>query len=152
ARHSKFGRIVALKMIRKDRLTDPAVVRRFRREVRAAAQLDHPNIVHALDAGEDGGSHFLAMEYAEGTDLPRLVRERGPLPVNVACECARQVALGLQHAHERGLVHRDIKPSNMLLTPQGDIKILDFGLARLCPLGDAETSSELTEELAVMGT
>src|SRR5205085_1724396 len=77
-----------------------------------------------------GGTHFLVMEYVAGTDLGRVLRERGRLPVAQACDYARQAALGLQHAFERGMVHRDIKPSNLMLTPGGQIKVLDFGLAR----------------------
>ena len=81
ARNRKLGRVVALKLIRKDRLDNPDAVRRFQREVRAAAPLDHPNIVRAYDADEVGGTHFLVMEYVEGTDLAQLVKKHGPLPV-----------------------------------------------------------------------
>src|SRR5262249_60670387 len=117
-------------------------------------------IVQALDADEVGGTHFFVMEYVEGTDLAKLVKERGPLPVGQACEYVRQAALGLQHAHERGLVHRDIKPGNLLLatsasggrhTPGAVIKILDMGLARLSPPGGTGTAPMLTEEGAGMG-
>ena len=117
ARNWKLGQVVALKLIRKERIDDPDAVRRFQREIRAAAQLDHPNIVLAFDADEVGGTHLLVMEYVEGTDLAKLVKQDGPLPVDKACDYIRQAALGLQHAHERGLVHRDIKPHNLLLTP-----------------------------------
>ena len=131
ARNWKLGRVVALKLIRKERLDNPDAVRRFQREIRAAAQLDHPNIVRAFDADEVDGTHLLVMEYVEGTDLAKLVKKDGPLPVDKACDYCRQAALGLQHAYERGLVHRDIKPHNLLLTPGGVVKILDMGLARL---------------------
>lgn len=95
--------------------------------------------MHAFDAGPGGGTYFLAMEYIEGIDLDRLVAQNGPLPVLHACDYLRQAALGLQHAHEHGLVHRDIKPANLLVTPRpgtsegilGTVKILDLGLARL---------------------
>ncbi len=150
ARNWKLGRVVALKLIRKERLGNPDAVRRFHREVRAASQLDHPHIVRALDAGEERGTHYFAMEYAEGTDLARLVKEGGPLPVDRACDCARQAALGLQHAFERGLVHRDVKPHNLLLTKGGVVKVLDMGLARLGQEGD--TSGTMTQEGAIMGT
>src|SRR5205807_7253241 len=103
---------------------------RFRREVRAAARLQHPNIVTAFDAEQAGDVHFLVMEYVEGTTLAQVVGRRGPLPVAEACGYVRQAALGLQHAHERGMVHRDIKPQNLMRTPGGQVKILDFGLAR----------------------
>src|SRR5262249_36886138 len=103
----------------------------FHREVQAAAQLSHPNIVIAHDAGQVGDVYFLVMEYVEGTTLSRLVQARGPLPIDEACDYIRQAALGLHHAHERGLVHRDIKPSNLLVSAQGVLKVLDMGLARL---------------------
>jgi serine/threonine protein kinase/Leucine-rich repeat (LRR) protein len=115
ARHRTLGRVVALKLIRKERVTSRDAVQRFQREIRAAAQLSHPNIVHAFDADEVGGTHFLVMEYVEGTNLAALVKELGPLPIAKACDYIRQAALGLQHAHERGLVHRDIKPANLLV-------------------------------------
>src|SRR5262249_36597550 len=105
-------------------------VERFRREVKAAARLAHPNIVTAHDAEQAGDVHFLVMEFVEGVSLARLVEGRGPLPLAHACHYARQVAQGLQHACERGMVHRDIKPQNLMLTPHGQVKILDFGLAR----------------------
>jgi hypothetical protein len=106
------------------------MVERFRREVKAAAKLAHPNIVHAYDAEQAGDTHFLVMEHVDGTSLDRLVAEQGRLPVAQACDCIRQAALGLQHAHEKGMVHRDIKPQNLMRTPDGQVKILDFGLAR----------------------
>jgi WD40 repeat protein/tRNA A-37 threonylcarbamoyl transferase component Bud32 len=152
ARNWKLGQTVAIKVIRKDRLADPEMVRRFRREIRAAAQLDHPHIVRALDADEVRGTHLFVMEYVEGIDLAQLVKEKGPLPVAEACDYVRQAALGLQHAFERGLVHRDVKPHNLLLTPQGVVKLLDLGLARLEVRSDGEASSTVTGEGAVMGT
>ncbi len=153
ARHSRLGRIVALKVIRKERLASPDAVRRFRREIQAAAQLNHPNVVVAYDAEEAAGTHYLAMEFVEGADLARLVKEKGPLPVARACEYVRQAALGLQHAHEQGLVHRDVKPSNLLLGPDGQVKVLDLGLARLNAVPSPECAeSVLTETGAVMGT
>src|SRR5579859_4656266 len=121
ARHRKLGRIVALKVIRKERLDHPDAVRRFRREIQAAAQLSHSNIVLALDADEHEGTHFFAMEYVEGDDLAKLVKRHGPLAVEQACEVIRQAALGLQHAFERGLVHRDIKPHNLLRVHQSGV-------------------------------
>jgi serine/threonine protein kinase len=160
ARNWKLGRVVAVKLIRPERLANPDTVRRFQREIRAAAQLDHPHIVRALDADEVAGAHLLVMEYVEGTDLARLVKQHGPLSVALACDYVRQAALGLQHAHERGLVHRDVKPSNLLLqTPRPGrtgagpvVKVLDLGLARLGSGGDGDASSTLTESGAVMGT
>jgi serine/threonine-protein kinase len=152
ARNWKLGRVVALKIIRKERLSRPDTIRRFHREIQVAAQLSHPNVVHAYDADEVAGTHFFAMEYAEGFDLARLVKQSGPLPVERACDYVRQVALGLQHAHEHNLIHRDIKPSNLLLTKGEVVKILDMGLARLQHETSDEGSSILTQEGAVMGT
>src|SRR6516162_2231832 len=117
ARHKNLGRIVALKLIRKERVENPAAIQRFQREIRAVAALSHPHIVRAFDADEIDGTHFLVMEYIEGaTDLAHLVKNNGPLPVKQACNYVRQAALGLQHAHERGLVHHDIKPQNLLVS------------------------------------
>jgi serine/threonine protein kinase len=152
ARHQPMQRIVALKLIRKERLASPDAVARFHREVQAVAHLAHPNIVAAYDAGRAGATHYMAMEYVEGIDLARLVREEGPLPVAMACEYARQAALGLQHAHERGLVHRDVKPANLLVQGEGvqaTIKILDLGLARLTGAGGEKG---LTQSGQVVGT
>ena len=130
AEHLLMQRPVAVKVLNHELIDNPATVDRFRREVRAAARLTHPNIVAAFDAEQAGDVHFLAMEYVEGVSLARRCAEYGPLPVAEACSYARQAALGLQHAHECGMVHRDIKPQNLMLTPGGQVKILDFGLAR----------------------
>src|SRR5262249_30283306 len=101
ARHRKMDRVVALKIIRKEQLADSEIVGRFYREIQVLSQLDHPHIVHAYDAGPAGNLHFLAMEFVEGTDLGKLVKQGGPMPVQQACAYIRQAALGLQHAHER---------------------------------------------------
>jgi serine/threonine protein kinase len=143
-------RPVALKIINPGLMTRPAVVERFTREVKAAARLGHPNIVTALDAGQAGGTHFLVMEYVEGTDLGRLVQERGPLPVAHACDCVRQAALGLQHAFDQGMVHRDLKPHNLMRTPDGRVKVLDFGLARFA--SEAASAAGATRTGVVLGT
>ncbi len=158
ARNWKLGQVVALKVIRKERLANETAVLRFEREIRAAAQLSHPNIVRALDAGRAGDAHFLVMEFIEGTDLARMVRERGPLPVGFACDLARQAALALRHAHERGMVHRDVKPANLLLARHpgvrdvGLLKVLDMGLARLDPASQDVSVDTLTQEGSVMGS
>jgi WD40 repeat protein/serine/threonine protein kinase len=162
AHHAPMNRIVALKLIRKERLGNPEAVRRFYREVQAAAKLAHPNIVLAYDAGQVGNTHYFAMEYVDGFTLDRVVREAGPRPIAQACDFIRQAALGLQHAFERNLVHRDIKPANLLLTRPAAaagsngarpapavIKILDMGLARLQE-GPAE--NVLTQDGKVVGT
>jgi serine/threonine-protein kinase len=155
ARHRGLGRVVAVKLLRKERVANPLMRRRFRREIQVLAALVHPHVVHAYDAAEERGTCLLVMEYVEGVELSRLVREQGPLAVDRACEYIRQAALGLQHAHEHGLVHRDIKPANLLLAAKsGTVKLLDLGLARLMQPEEegAEPSSALTQEGVVMGT
>jgi serine/threonine protein kinase len=151
ARHRHLGRVVALKILRRERLAQPEAVHRFRREIQAAAQLTHRNVVHAYDADEVAGRHFYTMEFVEGTDLYRLVRQSGPLPIRPACDYVRQAALGLQHAHERGLVHRDVKPSNLLCTPDEIIKILDMGLVLLLEPTEADEGVALTQD-HIIGT
>lgn len=169
ARQVSTNHVVAVKVIRKDRLQHEEAVRRFRREAQAAARLHHPNIVRVLDSDHSGDTHYLAMEYVDGMTLEKLVEKQGPLPVDRACDYIRQAALGLQHAHEMGLVHRDIKPSNLMVlwsrpdTADGQapgekgarfeqVKILDMGVARVLggPLG--ESFSTLTQGGAVIGT
>src|SRR5262249_61893858 len=108
-------RTVALKVIAKERVSNPMALARFYREVRAVAKLSHPNIVVAFEVNQVGETPFLAMENVEGIDLGRLVLQSGPLPIPNACEYIRQAAVGLQHAHEKGLVHRDIKPGNLMV-------------------------------------
>ena len=130
AQHRLMERLVALKIISLDLAGRPLMVERFRREVKAAARLSHPNIVAAYDADQAGDTHFLVMEFVEGVDLDHILQLRGRLPVARACDYTRQAALGLQHAWECGMVHRDIKPHNLMLTSQGQVKILDFGLSR----------------------
>jgi tRNA A-37 threonylcarbamoyl transferase component Bud32/anti-sigma factor RsiW len=141
AEHRRMERHVALKVINPTLMDRPAMVERFHREVKAAAQLAHPNIVTAYDADQAGDTHFLVMEFVEGTSLAEKVQRDGPLPVAQACAYVRQAALGLQHAFERGMVHRDIKPHNLMLTPSGQVKVLDFGLARFV----RETTSEASD-------
>jgi serine/threonine protein kinase len=152
ARHQLMNRVVALKVIHKQALANPEAVQRFRREIELAAQLSHPNIVAAYDASQVDDRHFLVMEYVEGTDLHHLVEKSGPLPPSKACGYIGQAALGLQHAHERGLVHRDIKPSNLLVTTHGDVvKILDLGLARSAAV-EGVAASQLTRLGTLVGT
>jgi serine/threonine protein kinase len=152
ARHRRLDRVVALKLLRQDRAADPEALLRFQREARATARAAHPNLVTIFDADEVGGTQFFTMEYLEGTDLSRVVKQRGPLPPALACDHVRQAALGLQHAHENGLVHRDVKPSNLMLTAQGTVKVLDLGLARLEDPAEPDKTEGLTETGAVMGT
>jgi serine/threonine protein kinase len=144
AEHRRMERLVALKVISPKLINSPAAVQRFHREVKAAARLAHPNIVTAYDADQLGAVHFLVMEFVEGKSLAQVVAERGPLPAPQACEYARQAAVGLQHACDCGMVHRDIKPHNLMLTPEGQVKILDFGLARF--VRERELSEIYSEE------
>lgn len=137
------------------RLGNPKGVKRYLQEVEAASTLDHPHIVTTLDSGVADGCHFLVMEFLPGRDLDAIMRDQSPLPVSWSCEVIRQTSLGLQYAHEQGLVHRDIKPHNILVVPEPDFltphaRILDFGLAHIA----AESSSlhEVTQTGAVMGT
>jgi len=130
AQHLLMQRTVALKVLSENLTGNDDAIRRFHREVQAVARLNHRSIVTAYDAEQVGGSHFLVMEYVPGKSLARVVAEQGPLPVSTACEWICQAADGLQHAHLNGHVHRDIKPQNLMSTPDGQLKILDFGLAR----------------------
>ncbi len=149
ARHKLMDREVALKVVKTQLVEKSGTVDRFHREVQAAARLIHPNIVTAFDAEQVGDTHFLVMEFVPGQSLAQVIQGRGQLPVALACEYVRQAAVGLQHAYEQGMVHRDIKPANLMVTSSGQVKILDFGLARLAselPGGVA------TQEGWVLGT
>jgi serine/threonine protein kinase len=154
AQHRKMERLVALKILPSSATKSPEAVKRFQREVKAAARLSHPNIVTAYDADECSGLHFLVMEYVDGSDLSSQVREHGPMQVGAAVDCVVQAARGLEYAHRRGIVHRDIKPANLLRDAGGTVKVLDMGLARVKeasgPGGKAEGS--LTQNGQVMGT
>jgi len=156
--HLNLNRVVALKVIRQDLVADAEVVGRFYREMAVVGRLSHPHVVHAFDAGPVGPVHVLVMEYVPGTDLNQLVKKSGPLGVGESCDYIRQAALGLQHAHERGLVHRDIKPANLLVSRAaggfGTVKVADLGLARLRKsAGDLISSPTLTQHgSALMGT
>jgi serine/threonine-protein kinase len=153
ARHRKLDRIDALKVIRADHVAQPGVAARFQREARAAARLNHKNIVSIYTIDEIAGTHFIAMEFVEGVDLARIAKTVGPLNVGQATDYVQQVASGLQHAHEKGLVHRDIKPANLLVTADAvTVKILDMGLARLLNLEEDESKTALTQTGVVMGT
>jgi serine/threonine protein kinase len=156
ARHLQLDRLAAIKLISSDHLESPDTLARFQREARAAARLLHPNVVIVFDAGQDGDRHFYAMEYVSGIDLKHLLQQHGALSVQRACFYVRQAALGLEHAHQQGLVHRDIKPGNLILTPwpqekgnSGVVKVLDFGLARLTSQLAAD---RLTAAGQIMGT
>ena len=125
---------------------------RFLREIRAAAKLNHENVVKAYSAPQAGELLVFAMEYVDGEDLSKVVQRQGPLPIAQACHYVSQAAMGLEHAHEHDMVHRDIKPQNLMLARREEhiVKILDFGLAKAKREGEAVT--ELTVQGAVMGT
>ncbi len=152
ARHRRMDREVAIKILPVTALDSEAAVARFYQEVKVAAQLTHPNIVHAYDAGEHHGFHYLVMEYVKGHDLARVLQQIGPVPVPMAIDYIMQAAQGLEYAHRKGVVHRDIKPSNLLLDDEGKIKILDMGLARIGGTGLGDASMHLTTTGQVMGT
>lgn len=150
ARHTKLKRIVAIKVLAPGRTHDDKAIARFEREMEAVGRVDHPNIVRAMDAREIEGTRILVMEYVEGLDLGKLVDRLGKLGVPDACELIRQAALGLQAAYQHDLVHRDIKPSNLILTREGQVKILDLGLALFHE--DEPVGKEMTGTGQAMGT
>jgi formylglycine-generating enzyme required for sulfatase activity/serine/threonine protein kinase len=153
AHNTLMGRDEVLKVMGRHIMERPGVLDRFHREIRAVAQLRHPNIVTAYHATRLGDSIVFAMEYVAGLDLSRVLKLQGPMPVAHACYFAYQAALGLQHAHEEGLVHRDIKPGNLMLSHRKDkatIKILDFGLARVTR--EEKVDVRLTSEGQALGT
>jgi eukaryotic-like serine/threonine-protein kinase len=153
ARHRLLERTDAVKVIHPKIVSQPHAVQRFLREAKATARLSHPHLITVHDAGENGGRYYMAMEFVPGTDLAKLVGRLGPLPWPQVSRILHQAALGLQHAHERGLVHRDLKPSNLLLTEAtGQVKILDLGLARILEDADIGTADRLTSERVIMGT
>ena len=153
AENTLMGRLEVLKVVGGHLVNRPAVRDRFLREIQSAAKLQHKNIVTAYSAIRLGDAIVLAMEYVEGEDLSQLVKSGGPLPVANACYFVYQAALGLQHAHERGMVHRDIKPANLILAREGKkatVKVLDFGLAKVT--SEKPTDSGLTTEGQMLGT
>ncbi|MCG6154644.1 protein kinase domain-containing protein [Rubinisphaera margarita] len=145
-RHESLGNEVALKIIRPDRILCDSANERFFREMRALASMEHPHVVRAYDGGTDGGFAYLAMELIQGCDLKRL-SETKELSVSQCCELIRQSALGLAAVHQAGLVHRDIKPANLMLTTQGLVKVVDFGLAI-----SMEEGSDITASQVIVGS
>jgi serine/threonine protein kinase len=152
ARHRSLDRIVALKLLPRQAVDSPEKVQRFQREMRAAAKISHPNVVRAYDAHESNGVHFLAMEYVEGRDLKSLVKKFGPVSVEQAVHVIAEAAAGLSSAHAEGIIHRDVKPANILLADDGNVKVLDLGLARTQELAQESTTNELTRVGTTMGT
>jgi hypothetical protein len=150
AQDTQLDRPVALKILPPEMASDPENIRRFQQEARAAAKLDHENIARVFFFGEDQGLHFIAFEFVEGENLRLLLERRGRLPIPEAVHYMLQIATGLAHAAERGVVHRDIKPSNIIIGPTGRAKLVDMGLARsmISPICDVE----LTQSGVTLGT
>ena len=159
ARDTRLDREVAIKVLPEELAGDPDRLKRFEREARVLASLNHPNIAQVYGIGEDDETSFMAMELVPGEDLANRI-SRGVLPVDEATEICCQIAAGLEAAHEAGIIHRDLKPANVRITPEGSVKILDFGLAkpvRPKAAGSGMTTAEedsflLTEEGLILGT
>ena len=158
ARDARLNRTVAIKVLPKSFSADADRLQRFTQEARAAAALNHPNILSIFDIGEADGAPYIVSELLEGTTLRELIRN-GPMPVRKVIDCALQTARGLAAAHDKGIVHRDLKPENIFVTEDGRVKILDFGLAKLTRPeatseggGDTLTAQVNTEPGQVMGT
>lgn len=138
-----LGRTVAVKVLHARYASDPGFVQRFRHEAAAAANLSHPNIVNIYDWGQDGETYYIAMEYVRGTDLKTLVQQRGPIDSFKVAEYGAQACAALSVAHGYDIIHRDIKPQNIVLTPDGQIKVMDFGIARAGNTNMTQTGSVL---------
>ncbi len=147
ARDTRLNRLVALKILSPERVNNPRAIARFQREARVGAQLQHENLVRIYDFGESNGRYFLVMEYIEGKTIGTLISEQGKIPPATAVRLVRQVALGLEHAHRKGLIHRDVNPYNVLVTRDGTAKLADMGLAI-----DLAEDDHVTREGATVGT
>ena len=150
--HSNTERVVAIKVILGKGKIEPEVVKRFEREVKAAAKLVHSNIITVFDADQADGRIFMVMEYIKGDDLGELLRKKGQLSFSEVVDYILQAAKGLKYAHDQGVIHRDIKPGNILVDSRGNVKIVDMGLAKLESKGDEGSISMLTASASVMGT
>jgi serine/threonine-protein kinase len=126
---------------------DPQILERFKTEIRVARRIAHRNVVRTYDFGDANGMKFISMEFIQGMTLKQLFRSKGALPLGVGLQIAKQAAAGLVAAHEMGVVHRDVKPHNIMLTPQSDVKIMDFGIVR-----DTTRTGEMTQTGTIMGT
>src|SRR3954467_9880441 len=147
ARDSRLNRRVALKILSPERINNPRAIARFQREARVGAQLQHENLVRIYDEGEAGGKCYLVMEYIEGKTIGAMIAQDGSIPPPTAARLARQVALGLEHAQQKGLIHRDVNPYNILVTRDGIAKLTDLGLAI-----DQNEQGQVTREGATVGT
>jgi eukaryotic-like serine/threonine-protein kinase len=145
AEDQELGRRVAIKILNDRHAADDSFIERFRREAKNAAGLSHPNIVSIYDRGEAEGTYYIAMEYLDGRSLKELIVGRGPAPVKTAIDYARQILAAIGFAHKHGIVHRDIKPHNVLVSPEGRLKVTDFGIAR-------SGASQMTEVGSIIGT
>jgi beta-lactam-binding protein with PASTA domain/predicted Ser/Thr protein kinase len=145
AEDQELGRRVAIKILNDRHANDDQFVERFRREAKNAAGLSHPNIVSIYDRGEAEGTYYIAMEFLDGRSLKELIVSRGPAPINVAIDYARQILAAVRFAHRNGIVHRDIKPHNVLVDGEGRLKVTDFGIARA-------GASQMTEAGSIIGT
>ena len=150
AQDPKLDRTVALKVLRPHLAADPIQVRRFEHEAKAAAMLVHPNIVQTFDVGEAGEYRFIAQEFVAGANLSRMLQQRTKIPPATVVSIMRQVALALHKAAEHNIIHRDIKPENILVTPRGEAKVADFGLARIS--SDDHDAVRQTQPGMVLGT
>ena len=147
AKDTRLGRRVALKVLSKDRMNNPRAIARFQREAKVGAQLQHENLVRIYDEGEASGICYLVMEFIDGKNVGKLIAEQGAIPWPAAVGLARQVALGLEHAQQKGLIHRDVNPFNILVTLDGVAKLADLGLAI-----DLADQAEVTRDGATVGT
>src|SRR4029077_16806808 len=145
AEDQELGRRVAIKILNDRHAADDSFIERFRREAKNAAGLSHPNIVSIYDRGEAEGTYYIAMEYLDGRSLKELIVGRGPAPIKVAIDYARNILAALAAAHKQGIVHRDIKPHNVLIGAEGRLKVTDFGIAR-------SGASQMTEVGSIIGT
>ena len=142
-----LGRTVAIKVLAPNYARDQAFVARFRREAQAAARMNHPGVVNVYDTGSDNGTHYIVMEHVQGRTLSEILKSEGRLMPERAAEIAEAVAAALSFAHEQGIVHRDIKPANIMITSSGEVKVMDFGIARAITSDDT-----LTQTATVLGT
>ena len=147
ARDTRLNRRVALKILSPERISNPRAIARFQREARVGAQLQHENLVRMYDFGESNSRHYLVMEYIEGKTIGSLISDQGPMPPATAAALVRQVALGLEHAHRKGLIHRDVNPYNILVTHDGTAKLADLGLAI-----DLANEDRVTRDGSTVGT
>ena len=146
ARDQSLGRVVALKMLSAELSGEDELLQRFQREAEAVGRLSHPNIVTVYDVGDAEGQLYMAMELLEGDDLRSLIERRVPVPLPDRVRILQKICEGIAYAHSRGVVHRDIKPANIVVTADGRVKLLDFGLARVA------TRSTITRQGVILGT